>query len=119
MTRADSLLLLLLCLLIGALFRQLWVSGGQAHELHLHAQDGTQNWPLEPARRIEVEGPLGHSVIEIRDGAARFLSSPCRQQICVRSGWHRHAGAVAACVPNRISFKLSGGGDSDYDGLSY
>ncbi len=119
MTRADSLLLLLLCLLIGGLFRAVWSGGDEARQLQLHAETGGRDWPLTADRLIEVDGPLGRSVVEIRDGAARFLSSPCRQQICVRSGWHRHAGAVAACVPNRISFKLSGGAASDYDGLSY
>lgn len=119
MTRADSLLLILLCLLIGGLFRVLWTVEEDAHQLQLHAETGSETWPLASDRMIEVEGPLGRSVVEVRDGAARFVSSPCRQQICVRSGWHRHAGAVAACVPNRISFKLSGGSDSGYDGYSY
>ena len=43
-------------------------------------------------------GPLGVTEIEIRDGRARVVSSPCPNGTCVRSGWSD----MLCCLPNRI-----------------
>ena len=50
--------------------------------------------------------------------AERFTDSPCRHKICIRAGWQRQAGAVAACVPNRVALVLAGE-DARYDSMSY
>ena len=66
--------------------------------------------PRNSARiaHLQVHGPLGDSVIEIREARVRFLESPCRGQQCVHSGWLDAAGELAACLPNRISIQLLG-----------
>ncbi len=118
MTRADGLLLLLLGVGIGMLFRIYWTANLPAQEVAISSPAGTSHYPLHTPRRIQVNGPIGVTTLEIDNDAVRFVASPCRQQICVRSGWHRRGGAVAACVPNRISVLLHGE-DPDYDGFSY
>ncbi|MFP5402576.1 MAG: NusG domain II-containing protein [Gammaproteobacteria bacterium] len=73
---------------------------------------------LSRERLIEVSGPLGVTVIEIRPGRARVASDPGPRQYCVRQGWLTQAGAVAICAPNEVSLSLTGRA-ADYDSLNY
>lgn len=118
MSKGDWLLLLVLSYIVGLLFQHYWVSREHAHEVIITSPAGSRHYALEQTQQIELQGAIGAAHLEIQEGAVRFVRSPCRHQICVRSGWHRRSGAVAACVPNRISLTLRGG-ESDYDGYSY
>jgi hypothetical protein len=73
---------------------------------------------LAYARRIEVPGPLGLTLIEIEPGRARVARDPGPRQYCVQQGWLSRSGAVAICAPNEVSLVLTGRG-SDYDSLGY
>lgn len=73
---------------------------------------------LSRARRIEVPGPLGTTLVEIEPGRARVAADPGPRQYCVRQGWLDRAGAVAICAPNQVSLILTGRG-ADYDSLNY
>lgn len=73
---------------------------------------------LASARTIEVPGPIGVTVVEIRPGRARVASDPGPRQYCVRQGWLTQAGAVAICAPNEVSLSLTGRA-ADYDSLNY
>lgn len=77
---------------------------------------GTYN--LNQQREIHVHGPLGESVIAIRNGEARFLKSPCTGQNCVHHGWLKKAGQVAICLPNHVSLTLQNA-QPVYDSLNY
>ena len=66
-------------------------------------------------RRIEIQGPLGISRVEIRDGRVRVADDPGPRQLCVRQGWIPPGGA-AVCLPNRISVENAAAG---YDTLNY
>ncbi|MGJ8669696.1 MAG: NusG domain II-containing protein, partial [Oceanococcus sp.] len=103
MTVADKVLVVLILVAIGALFRYQWTPPRQAHSVTITAPHMQQSFSLQHDQHLHISGAKGDSELEISDGAVRFLSSPCRHKICVRSGWHQRAGAVAACVPNRIS----------------
>lgn len=118
MTRADTLLLIALAASIGYLFARFWQPTGDAHWVQISSAAGVQRVSLSSDQMIEVEGPLGVSQLSIDDQAIRFVASPCRHQVCVRSGWHRRGGAVTACVPNRVSVTLQGG-ERDLDATSY
>ncbi len=118
MTRADWLLLCGLAYAVGWLFHSLWLPQSEATQATISGPHQTHTIRLDEDREIEMMGPLGASTITIHAGAARFTRSPCRHQVCVRSGWHRRGGAVAACVPNRISLSLLGA-NPEFDGLSY
>ncbi|MDA0333553.1 MAG: NusG domain II-containing protein [bacterium] len=78
--------------------------------LHDVALDGEQT--------LVVTGPLGTSVILIRDGQARIASAPCSGQFCVARGWLRKSGDIAACVPNRTVLRLTGGAPRILDGVT-
>ena len=66
-------------------------------------------------RQMEINGPLGASRIEIRDGRVRIASDPSPRQLCVRQGWIPPGGA-AVCLPNRVSVENAAAG---YDTLNY
>ncbi|MFZ5485229.1 MAG: NusG domain II-containing protein [Pseudomonadota bacterium] len=64
---------------------------------------------------IAVPGPLGDTLVEIRNGRVRVKSDPGPQQRCVRQGWLM-PGQVAVCLPNRVSVER---GVVRYDSLNY
>ena len=74
--------------------------------------------PLDEAARVEVAGPAGVSQVAVEEGRARVLAAPCLQQICVRRGWLREVGDLAACVPNRLVLRVEGEGRPSFDGVS-
>jgi hypothetical protein len=119
-TRADGVVIALAAALVGGLFAKFWQPPVAAAEAEVH--NGAQvvgHYPLTETRRIEVAGRQGISVIEIRDGGARFVSSPCRNKVCVHAGWQSHSGDFAACVPNGVSVSLLGGAAGKFDSVSY
>jgi len=68
---------------------------------------------------IHANGDLGESHIIIDDTGARFASSACGGQQCVRAGARYEAGKVLACVPNRILVSLvSVGYDAGFDAVA-
>jgi len=72
--------------------------------------------PLNKDRRVELEGPLGMTVLEIKDGAARIISSPCTKKICIHMGEVRHSGDLLACIPNHLVINIEGDKDGEDDG---
>lgn len=99
-------------------FPLLW-RGGPA-EKAIVKRDGTvvAELPLSITKRIEVEGALGVSVIEVRPGRARVASDPGPRQYCVKQGWLTQANAVAICAPNHVTLALVGT-QGGYDSLNY
>lgn len=73
---------------------------------------------LSRNQQIEVPGPLGTSIISIRDRKARIASDPSPRQYCVRQGWLQQAGEIAICLPNQVSVELVGS-RKKYDSLNY
>lgn len=114
----DYLVVLLGLMLVLHLFKSLWHA---EHAAKLQIRQGDQVFAtlsLDQDRVVEIAGPLGMSRIEIKQGKARFLSSPCSNQYCVHQGWLHHSGQAAICLPNRISLELLGAQKS-YDSLNY
>jgi hypothetical protein len=73
-------------------------------------QDGkvVGRYPLKGERTLVVDGPLGKTQVEIREGAARIVDSPCPQKRCVRMGGIHRVGRVVVCVPNRVLVRIEG-----------
>ena len=73
---------------------------------------------LSRNQKIEVPGPLGVSIVSIRDRKARIASDPSPRQYCVHQGWLQQAGEIAICLPNQVSVELAGS-RKKYDSLNY
>ena len=114
----DWLVLLLALAVCGVLLPLAWRGG--AAEKAVVKRDGevVAEIGLNAARRFEVVGPLGITVIEVQPGRARVAADPGPRQYCVRQGWLTHANAIAICAPNHVSLALAGRGRA-YDSLSY
>lgn len=74
--------------------------------------------PLTHDVELQVPGPLGASIIRIRNRQARVLADPSPRQYCVKQGWLKQAGEIAICLPNQVSLELTGS-RKRYDSLSY
>ena len=107
MTRADMIVVILAVALLPFLYMTYWGPSQQADELRVMVNGKeTLAISLHENKHITVPGPLGASVIDIHDGKARFVSSPCRGKQCVRTGWLGQGGEFAACLPNRVSIAV-------------
>jgi hypothetical protein len=85
------------------------VYGGEGRStLRIQGTDGSWVYPLDRTVRLELDGPLGTSIVELDGGAARFLASPCTGKICLRSGEIHRRGQWIACLPNGISLVIEG-----------
>ena len=106
-------------LLVGASWAALWSGGGPAAHAEVSAPGAPGRvLPLAADAVVEVEGRLGASVIEVRDGRARFTDSPCVGRQCVHAGWLSRSGQVAACLPNGVVLEV-GGGRREFDAVSF
>lgn len=98
-----ALIGLLLTLVVVALIVVPGMIANQGAEIEIRAGDRVAGrYSLDTDRRIEVEGPLGRTVVEIKDGQARIVASPCPHKFCTRMGAVTREGGLVACVPNRV-----------------
>ena len=107
-----------LVLLLGlALIVALWMQRGIRGDGVVVRLDGRifMEANLRLNRLIRVPGPLGETVVEIRNGQVRIQSDPSPRQLCVRQGWLA-PGDTAICLPNRVSIER---GHSGYDSINY
>jgi hypothetical protein len=79
-----------------------------SRQVIVQGTEGVWVFPLSSSETISVKGPLGDTVIEIRDGRARFLSSPCVNQTCVAAGHIHRQGQWTACLPNKVFLYIEG-----------
>lgn len=45
-----------------------------------------------------VDGELGPTTFEIKDGRVRITDSPCPNKTCISQGWHN----PLVCLPNKV-----------------
>jgi hypothetical protein len=83
-------------------------AGGDQKTINLKGESGTWVFPQDAEETVAVPGPLGDTVVEIRNGRARVLSSPCQNQTCVAAGAVHAHGQWVACLPNRVLVSVEG-----------
>lgn len=110
MTRADRVLLALVAALLPLVYFLTWHGAHAGSRISIRSGDQAPLVvSLTEDRQVHVHGRLGDSVIEIRQGKAHFLRSPCTSKVCIHSGWLDESGQFAACLPNGVSFTVTGG----------
>jgi len=114
----DWLTLLLGSMCVALITLKLW--GGDLADKAIIRSGGKifREVPLSRDQRIEVPGPLGISIINIKQRKARISSDPSPRQYCVRQGWLQQSGEIALCLPNQVSIELAGS-KKRYDSLNY
>ena len=108
-TSADRVLFLLLLLLSlsGFLFVKEVLPHGSTVQIEVNGRP-SYILPLDEDRTVSVEGPLGKTLIEIKERRVRVTDSPCRNKLCIRQGWVRSGTII--CLPNRVVITV---GDHD------
>ncbi len=117
LTRGDRWVLSAALLALAAAWAAL---GGDEGGMALVTQEGrvVARLDLERPTRLTVDGPLGQTVLEVAEGRVRFLSSPCRGQLCVHAGWLSQGGAFAACLPNGVAVRIAARSER-YDAINF
>lgn len=108
-TLADKAIFVSAIILVAALYAIFW--SGRADARHgeiLVSGEKQYIIDLQEERQIKIDGKLGESIIEIKNGQARFVESPCSNKVCIRTGWIAQVNALAACLPNGVSLHLVG-----------
>lgn len=116
---ADTVVVALAALLVGAAWAALWRDDGPAEYAQLSTPGAPdQRLALATDQVHDVQGRIGTSRLEVRDGRVRFTDSPCVGRYCVHAGWLSRSGQVAACLPNGVVVEVTGG-DREYDAVSF
>ena len=108
-TTADKILVAALLILNGWLFAN-WGTGfskGDWVVVTVNEKE-TIRLSLNADQTTHVKGPLGLTEVEIKKGQARIVRSPCKNKICIKSGYIRYADRVTACIPNRVVVRIVG-----------
>ena len=84
-------------------------------------ESGGKVWiyPLNEDRKIRINGPLGFTIIQIKDNKAYIADSPCPDKLCILAGKLDKSGQWAACLPNRVFLAIEGNEDEEIDDLNY
>lgn len=112
--------IIVLSLALIAFFSFKVYSGGSTELLVIiESSDSTEVYPLSQDRDVRASGPLGETVISIREGHVHVADSPCRDKLCVFAGNLDSAGEWTACLPNRVFVRLTGSEEAEVDEISY
>jgi hypothetical protein len=97
------------------------VYAGRHGEAYAHINSARDElfYAMGTPRVINVNGPLGTTVIRIADGALQVMDSPCPEKICVKSGKIHSPGEWIACLPNQVLITIEGREPQDVDARSY
>ncbi len=93
--------------------------GSEGRQVNIESEEGNFVYPLNEDRELTLEGPLGTTDVEIRDGRVLVVRDPGPQQICVRQGWIERSGEWLACLPSRIFIQVTGANDQDIDAQTF
>ena len=119
LSRGDIVVWLLAATLLIGLYAVFWQSDGHGAEAVVLVNG--KRWArldLFHNQDLKVPGPLGHSHIQVRDGRARFVDSPCPNKLCVHTGWLKQGGEVAICLPNKVSLQILAS-DPRFDAINF
>ena len=65
-------------------------------------------FPLTTDHVAHLQGPLGTTAVEIKNGRARIVRSPCKLKVCIKSGYIQYADRLSACLPNKVVVRIEG-----------
>ena len=72
-------------------------------------------YSMDEDRTIYAGGPIGDTVIVIKDNSVHVADSPCRDKLCVSYGILSEIGEWTACLPNRIFISIQGSEEKEHE----
>lgn len=115
--KMNLIFVVVVLVLAAALAGWYWLHQKDAHELCAFVQyegkDGPQQMilPLDEDKTYDIETVFDTVHIQIKDGAAAFVNSPCPDHVCEGFGWLNRHLAFASCVPNGVFLSIEEKGD--------
>ena len=108
-TIGDKILIATLFVLNGWLFMNWGIGFSEGDWVVVKVnQKEVARLSLETDQITHVKGPLGLTEVEIKKGQARIVLSPCKNKVCIKSGYIRYADRLAVCIPNRVVVRIVG-----------
>ncbi len=66
----------------------------------------------------EITVETNGTVIVIDKSGARFVRSVCPSQVCVKGGTINKVGQILVCLPQRVSVRIEGEGEPEFDAMT-
>ena len=108
-TTGDKILIISLFVLNGWLFMYWGIDFSKGDLVVIEVnQSEAERLALTTDQKKEVKGPLGMTEVEIKKGQVRIVKSPCKNKVCIKSGYIRYADRLVACIPNRVVVRIVG-----------
>ena len=108
-TTGDKILIISLFVLNGWLFIYWGIDFSKGDLVVIEVnQNEAARLVLTTDQKKEVKGPLGITKVEIKKGQVRIVKSPCKNKVCIKSGYIRYADRLVACIPNRVVVRIVG-----------
>lgn len=104
----DIVVIVLAAAAIGFASLSVYGKKNAAPEVVISGQGGEWVYPLKDDRHVEVEGPIGITVVAIHDGKVAIEDSPCPNKTCVAAGAISEPGQWVACLPNQVFVRVEG-----------
>jgi len=92
-----------------------YIKPQEKSEFLIRGQDREWTFPFDANEEIVVSGPIGDTIVRLKDGRAWVESSPCENQTCVASGTIFKQGQWASCLPNHVLVIIHGSEEDDVD----
>lgn len=86
----------------------IYADPGSQNRIVIKGEGATWVFPQDRAEMVSVPGPLGDTMVEVRDRRVRVLASPCGNQTCVAAGTIQSHGQWLACLPNKVLISIEG-----------
>ena len=108
-TTGDKILIMSLFVLNGWLFMNWEVGFSKGDWVVVEVnQNEVARLALATDQTAQVKGPLGVTEVEVKKGQVRIVRSPCKNKVCIKSGYIRYADRLAVCIPNRVVVRIVG-----------
>ncbi|MBR1911019.1 MAG: NusG domain II-containing protein, partial [Treponema sp.] len=96
----DMIILLIFAAITVLSFMTAKRKGASKPMLIITAEKTNYIYPLDKNGTYTIEGFIGQSIIQVKDGHAFFVDSPCPNKNCVHAGSISSNGQWNACLPN-------------------
>ena len=85
----------------------------QGEKIHVTADGSEYEYSAKADGIYKVQGAIGITTFEIKDGRVRIIDSPCPNKICVHQGWD----SPLVCLPNNVIISIESE-DEEFDALT-
>lgn len=86
----------------------LFLGQGASSTIEIKTDNGLYRYSIDANVRETFTGPLGNTIVEIKDGKARILDSDCPTKSCTHYVISR-GGEMIVCLPNHVTVTIKGG----------